>query len=277
MQGGDVSAERVLAELDQVAAAAFARAEARGLTGFPLAWRVLSDELLVDLRHVVATDPCWADGPPPARFEWSFGAATGAAAADAGVAAGVAAATGAAAAGATSAAAATAAAPELLVGERLVRFRGRIDRIDASPDGRRVRLVDYKTGRGATEADRVRDGHDVQLPVYVLALLAASEQRPDSLVAEYRMVRRRSGFRSVPLDAAADEVRATLAATLAVAVSGIEAGVFPRWPQRACDYCDASASCGADPIAFRRKRVDPRLRDLLDFKEPVAADPGGEP
>ncbi len=254
VQSGDVSAERVLAELDQVAGAAFARAEALGLTGFPLAWRVLSDELLVDLRHVVAADPCWAEGPPPARFEWSFGGLS-----------------------AVGGAVAPTAAPELLVGDRVVRFRGRIDRIDASPDERRVRLVDYKTGRGATEAERVRDGHDVQLPVYVLALLAAGEQVPDSLVAEYRMVRRSSGFRSVPLDAAADEVRATLAATLAVAVGGIEAGVFPRWPQRACDYCDAAASCGADAIAFRRKRTDPRLRDLLDFKEPVAADPGGEP
>jgi len=248
VQSGDVSAERVLAELDQVAGTAFARAEARGLTGFPLAWRVQSDELLVDLRHVVAADPCWADGLAPARFEWSFG-------------------------GLTAAGPAAAAPPELLVGERVVRFRGRIDRIDASPDGRRVRLVDYKTGRGAAEVQRVRDGHDVQLPVYVLALLAAGERVPDSLVAEYRMVRRSSGFRSVPLDAADDDVRSTLAATLAVAVGGIDAGLFPRWPQRACDYCDASASCGADAIAFRRKRADPRLHDLLDFKEPVAAGP----
>jgi ATP-dependent helicase/nuclease subunit B len=270
VEAADVCAERVLAELEQVANVAFARAEARGLTGFPLSWRVLSNELLADLRHVVATDPCWTAGPPPARFEWSFGGLTGA---------------GAPAAGALPPAAAASpdrpatptdrppASPELLVAGRLVRFRGRIDRIDASPDGRRVRLVDYKTGRGAAEVERVRDGHDVQLPVYVLALLAAGERVPDSLVAEYRMVRRSSGFRSVPLDAATDDVRDTLTATLAVAVSGIEAGVFPRWPQRACDYCDAAASCGADAIAFSRRRSDPRLRELLDFKEPVAAGP----
>ena len=267
VQGGLVTAETVLAGLEQVARAAFARAERRGLTGFPLSWRVLSEELLADLRHVVATDPCWAAGPSPARFEWSFG----------GLPAGGAPAAGEAHANVETPAAQgvsvgrATAAPELLVGARLVRFRGRVDRIDASPDGRRVRLVDYKTGKGTSEAERVAAGHDVQLPVYVLALLAAGERAPDSLIAEYRMVRRRSGFHMVALDVDPDEVRETLTATLEVAVGGIEAGLFPRWPQRACDYCDAAASCGADRVAFARKRGDPRLRDLIDFKEPVAA------
>ncbi len=260
VQAGRVSAEGVLAGLDEVARDAFARAEARGLTGFPLSWRVLSEELLADLRHVVVTDPCWADGPPPARFEWSFGGSVteGTPAAGGAPAIGGTRADGAAPAiGGTRADGATA-APQLLVGERLVRFRGRVDRVDASPDGRRVRLVDYKTGRGASEAERVAAGHDVQLPVYVLALLAAGERVPDSLVAEYRMVRRRSGFRTVALEAA--EVREALAATLGVAVGGIDAGLFPRWPQRACDYCDAAASCGADRIAFLPSAATPGCR-----------------
>jgi RecB family exonuclease len=250
VQAGVPSKEAVLAGLDEVARRAFARAEARGLTGFPLSWRVVSDELLADLRRIVATDPCWDDGLMPARFEWSFGGP---------------------AAPATDAESPAAVAPELQVGDRLVRFRGRVDRLDASPDRRRVRLVDYKTGRGANETERVAAGRDVQLPVYVLALLATGERAPESLVAEYRMVRRRSGFARVPLPGEPDEVRESLAATLAIAVAGIEGGLFPRWPDRGCAYCDVAASCGVDRIAFAAKRHDPRLRALVRFKEPAGA------
>ncbi len=131
-----------------------------------------------------------------------------------------------------------------------------------------MRLVDYKTGKGVSERTRVDAGRDVQLPVYVLAMLAGGGQAPDSIVAEYRMVRRRSGFASVALGGDLDQMRAALAGTVAVAVGGIENGLFPRWPQRGCEHCDAAASCGADRIAFFAKRDDPRLRELLEFKEP---------
>jgi ATP-dependent helicase/nuclease subunit B len=258
------SAAGVLAALDGVAAAAFARAEARGLTGFPLSWRVLADGLLADLRHVVETDPCWHDGLVPAQFEWWFGGdATGGAAGNA---------AGNAAGDATGDGGAP--PPELQVGDRVLRFHGRIDRIDRSADGRAVRLVDYKTGKGANEAGRVRQGLDVQLPVYVLALLAGGEA-PEQIVAEYRLVRRRSGFKTLPLSGDTGTIREQLAATLEVALAGIEGGLFPRWPARECEYCDAADSCGADRIAFAVTRRDPRLRALLDFKEPARSGRGG--
>jgi RecB family exonuclease len=262
LTGGQPSAASVLAALDGVAAAAFARAEARGLTGFPLSWRVLADGLLADLRHVVETDPCWHDGLVPAQFEWWFG---GEAPESGPVASGDA---------ADNAAGEAAALPELQVGDRVLRFHGRIDRLDRSADGRGVRLVDYKTGKGVSEAARVRQGRDVQLPVYVLALLAGGEA-PEQIVAEYRLVRRRSGFKTLPLSGDTDAIREQLAATLEVVLAGIEGGLYPRWPARECEYCDAADSCGADRSVFVVKRRDPRLRALLDFKEPAKSGRGG--
>jgi ATP-dependent helicase/nuclease subunit B len=239
--GGAPTRELALAGLDEVAPQVFARAEARGLTGFPLSWRVVADELLADLRRVVSTDPCWDDGVLPQAFEWSFGGDE-------------------------------ATLPELQVGRRLVRFRGRIDRVDESADGGRVRLVDYKTGKGKTEADRVGAGHDVQLPVYVLALLAARRGRAAEVGAEYRMVRRQGGFKSEPLPGDPDEVREGLRATLAVAVAGIDEGFYPRLPDpQRCRFCDSADACGADRIAFAAKADDPRLRPLLGFEEPPGA------
>ena len=56
---------------------------------------------------------------------------------------------------------------------RAVRFRGRIDRVDRSPDGRTVVVYDYKTGNPARAAS-LRDypvlaGQRLQLPVYAHA------------------------------------------------------------------------------------------------------------
>jgi len=209
-----------------------------------LSWRVVADELLADLRHVVATDPCWDDGVLPEAFEWSFGGDDGAP------------------------------LPELRVGERLVRFRGRVDRVDVGADGHRVRLVDYKTGKGKTEADRVASGRDVQLPVYVLALQAAREPGAAEVVAEYRMVRRQGGFKTQQLPGDPDELREGLQATLAVAVTGIEGGFFPRLPDtQRCRFCDEADACGADRVAFAAKANDPRLRPLLDPGEQGSASP----
>ena len=158
--------------------------------------------------------------------------------------------------------------PELVVGDRVVRFRGRVDRVDARADGGLVRLVDYKTGAGVTEAERLDQGRDVQLAVYVLAALAAGEPAPAGVRAEYRMVRRAAGFKVLPLDADPGAVRDDLVATVAVAVAGMTAGLYPRWhDRRRCRFCDAAGRCGVDRLAFVAKRRDPRLRELLAFKE----------
>ena len=71
---GVPSAVGVLAALDDVAAAAFARAEARGLTGFPLSWHVLADALLADCDmssrpthagETISFRPSLSGGRPP--------------------------------------------------------------------------------------------------------------------------------------------------------------------------------------------------------------------
>ena len=239
--GDEPSAAAVLAALDGVAAAAFARAEARGLTGFPLSWQVVADALLADLRHVVEVDPCWQDGLVPAQFEWWFGGE----ASKPGLSAGD---------------GAVAAAPELRIGERVVRFHGRVDRIDRGADGRAVRLVDYKTGKGTNEAGRVRQGRDVQLPVYVLALLAGG-RAPEQVVAEYRMVRRSVRFQDrAAVGRARRDRRAARHHARGRAGRHRRVGCIRAGRHTTAEYCDDAERCGVDRIAFAFKRRDPRLR-----------------
>lgn len=243
-EAAEPTPEAVGATLEQVAARAFDFAEARGITGFPLAWQVAREQLLDDLRRVVATDPSWVDGLVPTAFEQRFGDADGR-------------------------------AVEVEVSGRMLRFRGRIDRVDRSPDGRRVRLVDYKTGKGGTEARRIKGGLDVPLPVYVLGVLAGAEE-PSEITAEYRMVRRRSGFTTAPLEvgpgtgASLQAMTEQLVATLDVAVDGIERGVYPRMPSfHGCDFCDAQGRCLVDRLSYAVKKDDPVLSRLRDFQNGV--------
>ena len=58
---------------------------------------------------------------------------------------------------------------------------GQIDRIDVSPDGRRARVLDYKTGRlrSPRTPDRLAKGRALQLPVYRLAAEAAPGRRAE--------------------------------------------------------------------------------------------------
>ncbi|HPA09132.1 MAG TPA: PD-(D/E)XK nuclease family protein, partial [Methanoregulaceae archaeon] len=71
-------------------------------------------------------------------------------------------------------------------GEQL-RIRGRIDRIDISPEGFFL-IYDYKTGRGHPKIKDIEEGKALQLPLYLLAFEALSEQR--GVAAGYYHIRK---------------------------------------------------------------------------------------
>ena len=118
-----------------------------------------------------------------------------------------------------------------LSGDRSVTFRGRIDRVDRSPDGARVVVYDYKTGRprdDGLEDDPVCAGQRLQLPIYGLA--AASDRDDEEVHAYYWYTRAetlekaRKGYR---LD---DSVRSRFVDVLDTIVDGIDHGCFPAYP-----------------------------------------------
>jgi len=119
-----------------------------------------------------------------------------------------------------------------LTGGRSVTFRGRIDRIDRSPDGTRVVVYDYKTGRVLHDDDLTRDpvraGQLLQLPIYGLA--AAARAGIDDAHAYYWFTRAetfedaREGY---PLD---ESVRARFGDVINTIADGIDAGCFPACP-----------------------------------------------
>lgn len=194
--------------------------------------------------------------------------------------------------------------PTIATSRGPVALRGRIDRIDRSPDGRRLVVYDYKTGRstraGASEA--LARGTGLQLPAYAIA--AASARPPggtggasgDGTGAEgappaalYWPVgpsaRRRpdlSGF-----DAVGPDIVRRLEEPVAVIVGAMSDGLYPAVADDArrsgrgssCAACGYRRLCAATRGApWERKSLDPAAAPYvgLSARESTAG-PGTEP
>ena len=242
-----LSAEEAPALLRRVAAACCKRAEDEGVVGLPLAWQARRRMLLDDLGTAVRLDleRLQADDRRPWQFEWPFGSEVE--------------------------------RPVFveLDGRRL-ELRGRIDRLDRSADGSRVRLIDYKTGGGDAERRTLRGGRNVQLAAYMLAAQQTMEPRPAEVACEFRFVTRRGAFRTLSPAEDAASVAATFTALVARVVAAVESGMFVRSAaDQRCRYCDLAYACGVSDWARERKRGDEALRPVRelqsgDLREPAA-------
>ena len=135
---------------------------------------------------------------------------------------------------------------------RAVRFAGRLDRIDETPYGARV--IDYKSGGGGTERNRIKERLSVQLPVYRLALRQASDAGYATITCVYRLITRRGGFEDLDLPEDEEASERRLGELIAGAVALVDAGLFPRTTRQRCEYCDVRYACGVSAWARARKR-----------------------
>lgn len=134
-------------------------------------------------------------------------------------------------------------------------IEGQIDRLDATADGRRVRVVDYKTGKPS--AKRIGES-DLQLPLYALAVRRAFPGAAVEAVylavaagGSVSLVPKREGERAIP-----EERLRAIAARAAGGALRVWSGDVAPQPQdgRAC------ARCSARPIC-RRPAIVPEPRE----------------
>ena len=163
-------------------------------------------------------------------------------------------------------------------GVRLL-FRGKIDRVDFSADGR-VFVYEYKSGSpdkyDKLDKDVTKRGTLLQLPVYALAARRAVEQQRHtarSVSASYWPVLRTVTLALKPRPDDFDENKAVarLKEVAGVIASGVEKGVFPARPGAPrsgrdgvpgspfenCEYCAFDRVCAAPG---RRARLWERKR-----------------
>jgi ATP-dependent helicase/nuclease subunit B len=236
VDGGDRSLERLL----QIADEHLDIAEAGGLVGKRLLWRMDRAAILRDLRrfHVEEGDlrPIAAelafggdDDAPPVRVSLDDG--------------------------------------------REVHFRGSADRVDRSSSGNLV-VSDYKTGRQSALADLLKDpvasGTLLQLPLYGIA---ARERFgcAGRVHARYWLL---SSERSAPFFnmILTEEVESRFRQVIARIASGVAEGCFPGIPGTVvyesrfenCRNCDFDLLCPPQrDRQWSRKLKDPKLTDVV--------------
>ena len=254
--GSDGYGPRDYERLAAIAAGELHRYEEEGVTGHPLVWTATRSAIMSDLETLLRRDgeDRLAGGWKPVAVEQAFGDMEGSETP-------------------WPAISVTYGASEALL------FRGKIDRIDRSPDGA-VRVTDYKTGRAdltekKLEADPVVAGTALQLALYGRAV--RESMGVPSVTARYWYASTKGEFKTAcrAIDGEADE---RLVDVLAEVVSGITAGCFPQIPQgetyrpgrsswENCVYCDFDRICPSGRDAVQdRKREAPGARAFYELQ-----------
>ena len=155
-----------------------------------------------------------------------------------------------------------------LDGKGAVLLNGRIDRIDLSPDGRKARIIDYKTGQPQPIGDgEFKGGEALQLPLY---LYAAWQQLRGVEVtsAAYTYISEKAGYRRFLFTTQGwtDKLK-KLQLIVSGLVAGIRKGIYPAHPA-SCGPCPFPLICGhAAQVLYERKSRDPRIAFFERIKE----------
>jgi RecB family exonuclease len=161
-----------------------------------------------------------------------------------------------------------------------VTLRGRIDRIDRTPDGLSAWVIDYKTG-SAYDADQMRKdgdylqgGRKLQLPVYLEAAADAKDAR-----AVYWYITQKGGFDRLEYPNTPQN-RTRFEATLTAILAAIRAGSFPAVPDeedefrggfKNCGWCDFDRICSRRrDLEFQAKASDPAVHPWSGVREASA-------
>ena len=237
--------------LKRIAAESFHDAETRGVTGKRLLWDMVKVEILSDLETFLETDSALRQTSETAdiRVETRFGFGND--------------------------------TTEVADHQTGISFRGVIDRIDISSDGKKVLVIDYKTGSAepykGLDDDPIDRGRHLQLGVYSLA---ARELFPDATAvsAAYWFSTNRGRFQFVPtayFNITDESVAERFRAGVAGITAGINAGLFPANPgplgqygPSNCQFCDFDSVCPARRSElWERKKSDTILSEYVQLAE----------
>jgi len=148
-----------------------------------------------------------------------------------------------------------------------LRVRGRIDRVDATPDGTGVFILDYKTG-AIPPPKALGTGEALQLPLYLLALaaerpragviggayLSLSDKKRSGVVAagaEWVLGSGAAGIRSLD-EPGVEELSRLTVQTAIDAAEGMRTGVIAPRADRPCpSWCPLGPACRARRGEYR--------------------------
>ena len=232
----DRDGEKAARALEEETQKAFQNFEKEGVTGSQALWQWSQFSLRKDLQRAlrkVLADKDWT----PVDFEKAFGREG---------------------------------QPEVIFETPAGTFRleGFMDRVDLSTDGKRLRVMDYKSGSKTGFAnDSVKEGTKIQMPLY---LWACRTLYPGVVPEEavYEFLTAKGDYGSVYFEATDwKKVEEPLKALLTTAAEAVDQGLFPA-AAKACDNCDYRILCG--PGAEKRgarKKEDMRVENYFKLEE----------
>ncbi|MHB8781048.1 MAG: PD-(D/E)XK nuclease family protein [Candidatus Geothermincolia bacterium] len=153
-----------------------------------------------------------------------------------------------------------------------MRFRGRIDRVDISPGGDGLRVVDYKTGKKTAQPGTLKGGEQLQAAIYLLAALRLPEAADaGELASEYVYLseevperKRRVSFEA----AGTQEVLKRLAEVLGPMKDLMLKGYYLWTGDCRPDGCDYRHACPVERAAlYRRKSSHQLVEGFEEMKE----------
>ena len=229
------------------------RPRTQGLTGPPLLWELDQQELLEDLQTFLQKEIEDAEKMIPTYFEVRFGyQSTGSRKGPSGEPISLA-----------------------LKDGTAISFRGRMDRVDFSPEGDSLRVIDYKTGKLQGEEDGFCGGTTLQLPLYLMAACQIWNQADiEKSWAEYYSVSRKGEFERLPFRGERwKENEITLKRILETISRGIREGTFfpIQEDDRECGYCDFKNLCehGVEVLFEKKKKRPPGRGFFGDERDPL--------
>jgi hypothetical protein len=175
-----------------------------------------------------------------------------------------------------------------------VAFRGVMDRIDVTSDGRTAYVFDYKTGSADGYRDIGKDptlrGQRLQLPIYALAASDMASGGLEAVRAAFWFVLDKREAQFAPRPETFDLAAAVESARRAVATvnDGVSAGRFPARPGHPsqpasgmayenCRYCDFDRICPTSRAhLWRAKSGAPELASYVELAEGRAEENGRE-
>ncbi len=155
-----------------------------------------------------------------------------------------------------------------------VHVRGKIDRIDFTVDRKALRIIDYKTGNSKpSKADKIQGGCNLQLPVYLKAMLPLHKSVDvNNCEAQYLHIDRQGNSTASILGGSTLKEREQEVGTVLKAITeGITSGTFPPFPydaKKMCSTCQVSSICDKRSRKSVDYRLDDtRLSDLITARE----------
>ena len=237
--------EELLARLRTIVQEVCAEFERLNPTGLPLLWTMEQEAIQANLATVVAADLARTDDFAPAYFEASFGQPVPEGA---------------------DQTLSTDRPLEIRLGDDLVlRFRGRIDRIDVDAATRRARVFDYKSGK--PKSLRLDQGEQFQLPLYLMAveeLLLSGHQVAEAVLWFIGDEKGRRAMTRVEWESG----KLPVLEALRDYAGAIRRGIFFPYPGDHCRFCDFATICRKSPVSrLQRKYADSDAEWYVKLKE----------